>query len=200
MIKIVNALKFIFFRIRCLVATIIVRFIWGISERCIFHGIPKLELYDADSLTIGSGTLINSSNDYYHISMYSKCKLVANIPGAKIDIGKNSRIHGACITAKKYISIGDNVLIAGNCNIFDSNGHNVSLPDPMDRIYSTDVAQPVKIGDGVWIGANVIITPGVSIGKGCVVAAGSVVTKNFPENILLAGNPAKKIREINCHA
>ena len=197
MIRFVNAINFNLFRIKCRITTASAKFLWDVNSNCEFHGLPLLELYDHDSLRIGDGTLINSCNNYYHIAMYSKCKLIANVSDAKIRIGRNSRIHGACISAKKSIIIGDNVLIAGNCNIFDSNGHLVSLPNTMDRIYSTDVPKPVVIGDGVWIGGNVIITPGVSIGKGCVIAAGSVVTKSFPDNTLIGGNPARKIREIN---
>tara|TARA_B110000211_G_C14093313_1_gene560843 strand:- start:10558 stop:11160 length:603 start_codon:yes stop_codon:yes gene_type:complete len=199
MIKIFNALRFYLFKLKCVFSTTLIKFVWGIKGDIKFHGFAKIELYDKNSLFIGDGTLINSSNDYYHVAMYSKCKLVANTPDAKIIIGKNSRIHGSCLSAKQLITIGDNVLIAGNCNIFDSNGHEVSLKQPMNRIFTTGKSQPIKVGDGVWIGANVIVTPGVTIGDGCVVAAGSVVTKSFPENVLLAGNPARKIREINCY-
>ncbi|WP_318011192.1 acyltransferase [Acinetobacter johnsonii] len=197
MLRFINFIKFYWFKFNCFYSTFLVTFLWGINRKVLFHGFPKLELYDSESLYIGDGTLINSNNNYYHVSMYTKSKLIANVPNAKIIIGKFSRLHGVCISAKNKITIGDNVLIAGNCNIFDSNGHEVSLMDPMHRIYTTDIPKSVKIGNGVWIGMNVIITPGVSIGDGCVVASGSVVTKSFPENVLIGGNPAKQIREIN---
>ena len=72
--------------------------------------------------------------------------------------------------------------------------HNFSRTDiPMNQ-QGNSPARPIVIGDDVWIGANVIILPGVSIGKGCVIGAGSVVTKSVPEYSVVAGNPAKIIK------
>ena len=72
--------------------------------------------------------------------------------------------------------------------------HNFSRTDiPMNQQGNSPV-RPIVIGDDVWIGANVIILPGVSIGTGCVIGAGSVVTKSLPEYSVVAGNPAKIIK------
>lgn len=92
------------------------------------------------------------------------------------------------IRCKKKITIGENVAIAHDVLITDCDGHLIDVNAESD-------AAEVKIGNHVWIGTKSIILKGVSIGDGSVVAAGSVVTKNFPEHVLVGGNPAKIIRE-----
>ena len=90
--------------------------------------------------------------------------------------------------ARRY-SIGDNVFI----------GHNVVLAtidhdlNPYDR---SNHFAPIHIGDRVWIGSSAVITKGVTIGNGSVVAAGAVVTKDVPENVIVGGVPAKIIKKI----
>lgn len=68
--------------------------------------------------------------------------------------------------------------------------------DPERRIKGINFAKPVKIGKNCWLGASVIVLPGVEIGEGCTIGAGSVVTKNIPPYSIAAGNPAKIIRKI----
>lgn len=67
---------------------------------------------------------------------------------------------------------------------------------PMGRRQHLGIAKPVRIGNDVWIGGNVTILPGVTIGNNVVVAAGAVVTKDIPDNTLVVGVPAKKIRDL----
>jgi acetyltransferase-like isoleucine patch superfamily enzyme len=88
------------------------------------------------------------------------------------------------------IYIGNGVLIASGVKIISAN-HSTSE----DR--ESIVTNPIFIGENVWIGANAIVLPGVEIGDGCIVGAGSVVTKSFPESgLIIAGNPAKIIKRI----
>jgi galactoside O-acetyltransferase len=91
------------------------------------------------------------------------------------------------------ITIGNSVLIAPNVTIAVT-GHPVH-PElrPMGEMY----AFPVTIGNHVWIGSNVVICPGVTIGDNAVIGAGSIVTKNIPANSIAVGNPCRVIREIN---
>ncbi len=88
------------------------------------------------------------------------------------------------------ISIGDDCLIGHNCTICTVN----HSKDPQRRGDMTCV--PVKIGNKVWIGANVTILPGVSIGDGAIIAAGAVVNKNVQPNTIVAGVPAKMFKNI----
>ena len=90
------------------------------------------------------------------------------------------------------VSIGDNVQIAPNVSIYTA-GHPLH-PDSRNSGYEYGI--PVTIGNNVWLGGNVVILPGVTIGDNAVIGAGSVVTKDIPENMLAAGNPCKIIREI----
>ena len=91
------------------------------------------------------------------------------------------------------IYVGDNVMFAPNVTIATA-GHPI---EPELRKKQTQFNLPVRIGNNVWIGAQTVILPGVTIGDNTVIGAGSVVTKNIPANCVAFGNPCKVIREIN---
>lgn len=83
-----------------------------------FMGIPEIEITNKNNFIVGNNITLNSLNKYYHIAMYSPVKLIANTEKSIIIIGDNTRIHGSCIHAKELVSIGKNVLVAANCNIY----------------------------------------------------------------------------------
>lgn len=112
-----------------------------------------------------------------------------------LSIGDNVSIHDFCyIDALGGILIGNNVSIAHQTSIlsFNHTWDNSCLPIK----YNPIEMKPVIINDDVWIGCGVRIMPGVTIGSRCVVAAGSIVTKNVPPGSLVAGTPAKVIKKI----
>lgn len=92
-----------------------------------------------------------------------------------------------------HIYIGNYVMIGPNVTIATA-GHPIN---PAQRKKAAQFNIPVHIGDNVWIGANCVILPGVSIGENSVIGAGSIVTKNIPENVVAVGNPCRILREIN---
>lgn len=158
-------------------------------------GSPTVNIMHGGSITIGDNVTLTSENKGYHLNMHSAVKLFVDRKNAKIIIGNNTRIHGTCIHAFEYISIGENCLIAANCQIIDGSGHDLSFEDPANRINTKGGSKPIIIHNNVWIGANSIILPGVKIGEGSVIAAGSVVTKDVPPLVIVGGNPAKIIKE-----
>lgn len=113
--------------------------------------------------------------------------------GKNIHIGNNfTGNYNMTILDIREVYIGDHVMIGPNTLISTVN-------HPMNatgRRAHLGIAKPVTIGDDVWIGGNVTILPGVSIGNNVVVAAGAVVTKDIPDNCLVGGVPAKKIKEL----
>ena len=90
------------------------------------------------------------------------------------------------------MTIGDNAFIAPNVGIYTA-GHPL---DAERRNQGLEYASPIKIGNNVWIGAGVIILPGVEIGDNVVIGAGSVVTKSIPSDSLALGNPCRVVRKI----
>ncbi|MBQ9356432.1 MAG: acyltransferase [Prevotella sp.] len=108
-------------------------------------------------------------------------------------IGDNTRI-GLHNTIIGPVTIGSHVNLAQGITVTALN-HNFT--DPSKRIDQQGVStKPVTIADDVWIGANAVVLPGVSIGRHCVVAAGAVVSKDVPDNSIVAGVPAKVIKHI----
>jgi acetyltransferase-like isoleucine patch superfamily enzyme len=110
-----------------------------------------------------------------------------------LQIGNNTGIgHGCTFTIGKLISIGNNCSFSGDTEIMDSNAHDT---DPVLRWAGKppqpEDVRPVIIRDGVWIGKRCIIFPGVRIGEGSVISAGSVVRMHVPAYSVVAGNPAK---------
>jgi len=91
------------------------------------------------------------------------------------------------------IFIGDHVFIGPKCDFYTA----IHPLNYQDRNIGLEQALPIHIGDNVWIGANVIVLPGVTIGNGAVIGAGSAVTKDIPSNVLAVGSPAKPIKTID---
>lgn len=111
----------------------------------------------------------------------------------KIDIGSFCLISpGVEITAADHISIGDNVMIAAECVLSDSDWHGL-----YNRIRPFRCTAPIQLADNVWLGHRVTILKGVHIGENTVIGAGSVVTRDLPANCVAAGNPAKIVKHIN---
>ncbi len=164
------------------------------QDKLTLHGMPLIDIRKDSQLYVGNNVTLNSSNRGYHLNMHSPVKLFADAPGAEIRIGDNTRVHGSTIHAKKSIVIGKNCLIAGNCHFIDTNGHELSFTDVETRIHTRDKPKPIVIEDNVWICANCMILPGVTIGYGSVITANSSVVKDIPPMVLAGGNPAKVIR------
>jgi maltose O-acetyltransferase len=113
--------------------------------------------------------------------------------GRNIFIGKNfTGNYNIIMLDVREIHIGDNVMIGPNTMIITVN-HPLT---PKGRREHLGIAKPVTIGNDVWIGGNCTILPGVHIGNNVVVAAGAVVTKDIPDNTLVGGVPARKIKDI----
>lgn len=111
--------------------------------------------------------------------------------GKNIKIGKNVFINACCrFQDQGGIEIGDGSLIGHNTTIATLN-HDFN-PDKRANLHPS----PVKIGKNVWIGSDCTILPGVEIGDGAVIGAGSIVTKNIPANSIAVGNPARVIKQI----
>lgn len=113
--------------------------------------------------------------------------------GNNIVLGKNVFINSNCYFMDgAKITVGDNVFIGPSCGFYTAN-------HPLDyqtRNQGIEQALPILIGNNVWLGGNVIVLPGVKIGDGCVIGAGSVVTKDIEANSIATGVPCKVIKKI----
>lgn len=113
--------------------------------------------------------------------------------GWNIEVGENFFAnYNLTILDVAKVTIGKNVQMAPNVSIYTA-GHPIH-PDTRNTGYEYGI--PITIGDNVWIGGNVVILPGVKIGDNVVIGAGSVVTKDIPDNVIAIGNPCKIVREI----
>ena len=112
--------------------------------------------------------------------------------GYNIYLGKEVMVNFNCVFLDVCpIIIGDYTLIGPNTQIYTA-CHSL---DYKDRQENKEFGKPVRIGDHVWIGGNVTILPGVSIGDHSIIGAGSVVTKDIPANVIAVGNPCKVIKD-----
>lgn len=113
--------------------------------------------------------------------------------GCNIEIGENFYANFGCVVLDvNRVRIGDNVLLGPNVQIYTA-GHPT---DPVRRLTGLEFGRPVTIGSSVWIGGGAILCPGVTIGHNTTIGAGSVVTKDIPDNVIAAGNPCKIIRSL----
>ncbi|KAI3548381.1 galactoside O-acetyltransferase [Colletotrichum filicis] len=115
--------------------------------------------------------------------------------GYNVKLGKNVYINFNSVWIDTCtIEVGDRTLIGPNCSFY-------SAAHPLDPVLRNgtrgpEYGKPIKIGSDCWFGGNCIVLPGVTIGRGVTVGAGSVVTKDVPDFVAVAGNPARVIREV----
>ena len=175
--------------------------------KCLFFGIKvgkRIEIfgncitrkYPFSNIQIGNHVQLISSSWRSSTANCHKCKLRTFSSSASIIFEDNSGMTGGVVVARsKQIRIGKNCMIAPNVVITDSDWHNVWPPKKRKELLSHDADAGVTLEENVWIGMNVLILKGVTIGQNCVIAAGSVVTKSIPQNCLAGGNPAKVIKQ-----
>ena len=140
--------------------------------------------------TIQSSKLVNPTSGFAHTHLRAE-------KNATIRIGNNVGISHANITAFSGVTIDDNVLIGSGVKIWDTDFHPVNYKDRIEN--KEPMSLPIHIKEGAFIGACSIILKGVSIGKHSVIGAGSVVTKNVPDNEVWAGNPARLVKKLGGH-
>ncbi|WNY25520.1 sugar O-acetyltransferase [Methanolapillus millepedarum] len=113
--------------------------------------------------------------------------------GYNIEIGENFYMnHGGIILDCAKVTFGDNVFVAPDCGFYTV-GH---ATDKEERNKGMIYSHPICVGNDVWIGGRVIVLPGVTIGNGVIIGAGSVVTKDIPDNVIAYGNPCRVVRKI----
>lgn len=113
--------------------------------------------------------------------------------GYNVEIGKKFFANHNCIILDgAKVIFGNHVFIAPNCGFYTA-GHPI---DSEQRNQGLEYAYPITVGNNVWIGAHVVVLPGVTIGNDVVIGAGSVVNKDIPSGVIAAGNPCKVIRKI----
>lgn len=154
------------------------------------------------SIFIGENTMIG-------------CSFIFESDNGRIDIGDNTFINGGTnLISKEHINIGNNVTIAWGCTLYDHNSHSLNYKDRQTDIarqnedyrnkrsfiyskdWSTVKSKPIVIQDNAWIGFDSVILAGVTIGKGAIVGARSVVRDNVEPWTIVAGNPATFIKNI----
>lgn len=117
--------------------------------------------------------------------------ILRTFKGGSVEIGDRTFInYGADICGVLRVRIGSDCLIGTQVSILDNDFHDVADHDRMPD------SRAVEIGDGVWIGNRVIVLPGVTIGRGAAIGAGSVVTADVPERALAVGNPARVVKRL----
>jgi len=175
-------------------------FIFGIKvgRKVVCYGPISLMRAPKSVIAMGSNIQIVSSSQRSTTSaIFAPTKLRTLTKTAKIIIEDNVGINGTSIVARsKTILIGKGTIIAPNVLIMDLDGHPIWPPE--DRIHNPAIEndRDVIIGKNVWIGNRCVILKGTNIGDNSVIAAGSVVTKDIPANVLAGGTPAKVIRNL----
>ncbi|MGD9731525.1 MAG: DapH/DapD/GlmU-related protein [Desulfamplus sp.] len=155
-------------------------------------------MFKGSFISIGNSCLICSRSSQTALGVSHPVILRTLQAGAELKIGSGVRMSGTTICSAQSIIIGDHCVIGANVIIVDTDFHSLnylvrSSPDDARLAKS----KPLKIGNDVFIGGNSTILKGVTIGDGAVIGAASVVTRDVPAGVIVAGNPAKIIGDIN---
>jgi len=169
---------------------------WGVKvgKKCSFLGSTIFRRYPETAIIIGNNCAFQSSDWSNIVGICRRCMISTLKKGAVLKIGDKCGFSGAAISCAESITIGDNVLLGINVIVTDTDHHSLNAKQRFENIGIT--SKPIVIGNDVWIGTNSIILKGVNIGDNSVIAAGSVVVGDIPDNVVAGGVPAKVIRKL----
>ncbi len=166
---------------------------WGQDWR--IFGRPILQRHRGSRIAMGDGLTLRSWPRSNPLAPTSPVVLSTRRPDAVIDIGTNCGFTGTTLVAADRITIGDRVLVGGNATLVDTDFHPLTPAGRAEDI-NAGAAAPIVIEDDVFVGMDALILKNVTIGKGAVVGAGSVVSRDVPPRTVVAGNPATIVREL----
>jgi acetyltransferase-like isoleucine patch superfamily enzyme len=178
-----------FFRLRCLLRGVKS----GTGARV--WGRFLISKFPGSHISIGDDMVVMSNPRFYALNVYPQSIVRTLGRGASIVIGNGVGFNSITILARsKAITIGDRTMIGGNCQIMDTDFHPIWPPSKRWEYTGDALDQPVHIGKNVFIGLDVLVLKGVTIGDNSVIAAGSVVNRSIPANCLAAGVPARVVK------
>jgi acetyltransferase-like isoleucine patch superfamily enzyme len=168
-----------------------------LGDGIIWYGKPILTKSKDSSISIGDHCRICSDSSQTALGVNHPVILRTLHPGSKLVIGSGVRMTGTTICAAESVIIGDRCVIGANVTIVDTDFHSM---DPVIRSSKDDdkfaCHKAISIGNDVFIGGNSIILKGVEIGDRVIIGAGSIVSRSIPDNIVVAGNPARPIAKV----
>lgn len=176
-------------RLGCALAGVV----WGSGWK--LYGLPIIQKHRLSTLTIGDHLELRSTARSNPLGAHHPVILSTRTAGARLRIGDHFGMTGGSIVCEQAITIGNRVTVGANTTISDTDFHPLE-PHLRQRAPSQGATAPIVIEDDVFIGMQCLILKGVTIGRGSVVGAGSVVTHDLPPGVIAAGNPASVIREI----
>lgn len=144
----------------------------------------KLRIKGKGKLIIEDGVNLWAHEEANRFMFYNK--------GAVIKLGSKGRYNGVTCHCYTSIEFGEKVM-AGSTILMDTDFH--TFDDPDHVLHGNELSKPIKIEDGVWLAGQSVVLKGVTLGQGSVVGFRTVVTKSFSEQVVVAGNPAKMVKE-----
>ena len=158
-------------------------------------GRPIISVAQNSRLVLGDGVRMHSATRANPLACFQPCVLRTLVSGAELILDRNVGLSGTVICAAKSIRVGEGTIFGSGAMIVDNDFH-VPAGEwgwSNDANVCGQIAKPVVIGRGVFVGARAIVLKGVNIGDRAVIGAGAVVTKDVPAGEIAAGNPAKII-------
>jgi acetyltransferase-like isoleucine patch superfamily enzyme len=163
-----------------------------LGKGCRFYGHTLFRRAPGSRLEIGDQCEFRSAYWSNPAGISRPCMLSTAQGDSRLVIGAHCGLSGTVLTAVESVELGERVLCGANVTIVDSDFHALA-----HRSGDAAVATaPIRIGDDVWLGLNVIVLKGVTIGEGSVIAAGSVVVNSVPAHVMAGGCPARVMRTL----
>lgn len=154
---------------------------------------PIIQKHKEATIRLGRNVVILNTLAQNPAGVFQPTVLAACRPGAELIIGDNVGISGATLYAWRRLEIGDHVLVGAGAVVYDTDFHPLDADQRRRNDNSQVGVAPVVIEPDVWLGARSMVLKGVTIGRGAVVAAGAIVTKNVPAGTIVAGVPARVV-------
>ena len=166
---------------------------WGRRWRVL--GMPIVQRYRGSTIALGDGLWLRSWRSSNPLVPIHPVVLATRAVDAVIRVGQDCGFTGTTLVSAERIEIGDRVAVGANTTIVDTDFHPLSAEE-RGHDFRAGSHRPVRIEDDVFIGMNCLILKGVTVGRGTMVGAGSVVSSDVPGGVIVAGNPARVVKEL----